>query len=157
MMKENEIIIGKLFKEVFPIEWMRYNMFHCEDIYFRIPNLLYRYEEGYDETCEIELGKCLKEFKGKQKWVTYHPSYCHNQNYILTIKVAYEKFIECEKNGISYNEKEEFGSEYKKLCDEAIEDIPYLEEHIRNWMNKNLPEMRQIAMRYAESKKKRKR
>lgn len=156
MEKMQEIMIGKLFKEIFPIEWLKYNMFHNEDIYLSIPYLLYRYEEGYDKICELELKKCLKTFKGNLEWVTYHPDYIQNQNYILTLKVYYDKLMDCEEKGCFCEVKKEFGEKYEELCEKAIEDIPNLECHIRQWMELNLPEMKEISTKIKEKRWKRK-
>ena len=43
---------------------------------------------------------------------------------------------ECEKENRLYIEKKEFSENWKNICDEAIEDIPYLTEHIRTYMSK---------------------
>ena len=134
MSKNNEMIIANLFKEKFPIEWMRYKMYFSEDIYRSIPYLLYRYKNGYDQIYQKELLKYVEKFEGKQKWTTFHPYYIKNKNYILTLKVVYEKMEECKREGRLYNEKKEFGNKLNRLCEEAIDDIPDLEKYLKIYM-----------------------
>ena len=47
-----------------------------------------------------------------------------------------EHFYMFMNNSGLYIEKKEFSENWKNICDEAIEDIPYLTEHIRTYMSK---------------------
>lgn len=135
-MENNEMLIAYLFKELFPIEWMRYRMYFSEDIYRSIPYLLYRYKDDCDLIYQEKLLNCVESYKGKQKWTTFHPHYIKNNNYILTLKSVREKIEECRRSGRLYYEKAEFRDDFNRMCEDAISDIPNLGKHIRETMLK---------------------
>ena len=134
MRDSNKQMVAELFRDLLPIEWMGMDMYFSEDIYFHIPYLIYRYEEGYDEIYQSKLSVCIEEFNGKQKWCTFRSLVSRHKNYLLTLQVVYEKMKECKEANRLYNGKEEFGEGYYKLCEEAIEDIPSLAQHIESHM-----------------------
>lgn len=57
-------------------------------------------------------------------------------SFTITLQSVFWKMKECEKENRLYIEKKEFSENWKNICDEAIEDIPYLTEHIRTYMSK---------------------
>ena len=128
MEKYYENIIGKIFKELLPIEWMRFTMFHVDAPYFKVPYLLFRvYEENekFYEICDR-----VKEFKGNAKWMIIRCPLEHHVNHILTIEEM-ETFNAQEKGHFLSNE-EFFGKErFRELCDKAISDIPSLAEYLQ--------------------------
>ncbi len=131
-----ETMMGELFLELFPIDWMRVTMFAENNKYERIPVLIYRYQKGFDKMYQNELEKCVGIFKGRQKWTIFRSFKSRNENYLLTLQSVFWKMKECEKENRLYIEKKEFSKNWKNICDEAIEDIPHLTEHIRTYMSK---------------------
>lgn len=130
LLKENETSIGKKLKEVLPIEWMRYNMFNMEEPYRNIPFLTFRLKKK-DETFD-ELKMAVEEFRGNEEWEIFKDPFSKKGNYILSLSILKQLY---EKRAITddfINEKSYFGElEYKKLCDNALEDIPELLKHIQ--------------------------
>lgn len=135
MEKENESRIGKLIHDELPIEWMRYKMFHIEDRFMFIPFLVFRFEEYYEKKDIEKLCECIEQFEGKQKWKLFRYFWTRRDNYLLTLDVAYKKMAQCYKEGRDYKEKEEFKNCYKQLCEEAIEDVPKLAEHLKAYFD----------------------
>ena len=136
MYQNEEIIIGKIISERFSIEWMRYNMFISNNIYQSIPMLVFRLNDEKDmEEQIIKLKTCVESFEGKNLWTVFKDPLSRRGNYILTLKSIENIREECKKKGSIYNIKEYLGMEkFKLCCEEAIQDIPFLAEHIQNFL-----------------------
>lgn len=129
MNKEYETIIGKMLKEYVPIEWMRYKMFHVDDVYSSIPMLVFRLEQK-DDKFDMLL-KCIDNFKGNARWEIFRNPYTRKENYLLTVSEVKQMYQE-EKEKLMY-QKDFFGDEYIEICDKALSDIPGLARHIEKW------------------------
>ena len=124
-----EAAIGKKICEILPVEWMRFKMYHSEDIYSCIPMLVFRLN-FLDERME-GLKECIASFKGKERWDVFVDPFSKKGNYILTIEIVKEIYQKGYENGAPYREREYLGEgEYRLRCEHAIQDIPALFEHI---------------------------
>lgn len=134
-MEQNiEKTIGKTIHNILSVEWMRYNMFSTNDIYKNIPMLVFRVNETNSKEQLIKLEKCISDFKGTISWKLFRDPLSKNGNYLLTIAIIETVREECHKKIFMYNEREYFGEEtYKLYCEQAVQDIPFLAEHISNY------------------------
>ena len=75
--------------------------------------------------------KCIEGFKGKLKWDLFLDAYSRKRNYIVSIKELKDYYISHMNNKDWINQCEYWGeAKYKKMCDDAIEDIPMLAQKI---------------------------
>ena len=129
--KTYETAIGKKICSILPVEWMRFNMFHSNDVYYNIPMLVFR--TNCSDGNMVKLQKSLDMFEGNEKWSVFIDPYSRKGNYILSIEIVKEIYREGHRKGILFNEREYLGEEcYKMHCEHAIEDIPPLLNHINN-------------------------
>ena len=127
--KKYETAIGELIFDKFPVEWMRFNMFNLDDIYYRIPMLVFRLK-CRDGNLE-KLQGIIDTYVGNEKWCVFNNPFSKKENYILSIEAIREMYIDGYGKGTLPNEKEYLGEEkYKALCEGAITDIPMLLNHI---------------------------
>lgn len=140
-MNKYEKIIGMYFKEVLPLAQCRYNMYYTEDIYYRIPQLVYRLSNDI-ENQEIYniIKKCIESFEGNLKWTEFESLY---NKKVFNHSIAPLSLYNMQKENFIVNkclsEKEYFGEErYQLLCEKAIEDIPALYKHIKIYLPKKL-------------------
>ena len=130
-MDRNETCIGKIIYSKLPIEWMRYNMYIEDDRYRNIPMLVFRLQESCPENLVDTLKECVDNFKGKISWKVFRNPMTRKANYLLSISGLEDLYMQSYLEQIQYNQIEYFGTErYKKLCDDAILDIPMLAKHI---------------------------
>lgn len=133
MEKNIEKTIGRTIHNILSVEWMRYNMFSTNDIYKNIPMLVFRVNETNSKEQLIKLEKCISDFKGTISWKLFKDPLSKKGNYLLTIAIIETVREECRKKIFMYNEREYFGEEiYKLYCEQAVQDIPFLAEHISN-------------------------
>ena len=134
------VIIYEYLKSIFEIEWGRANMYPIEDIYHRLPSILFRFKGDDDKKYLKELKEVVESFQGKQKWTIYSTREViknRNNNFVLCLYEEYKWEIKMRDLNKPYQHpKEAFGDKYYQLCDEAIEDIPFLASHIRNYYEK---------------------
>ena len=139
MDKKYENIIGEILKDILPIEWMRFTMFHADDPYLYVPFLLFRvYEENekFYEICDR-----VETFKGNVKWGIIRYPLKHHVNYILSIEEM--KVFHAQDRDNFLSQEEFFGKEkFRELCDKAIDDIPllagYLREQFKEYLSNSL-------------------
>ena len=124
--------IGKTIEKYFKIEWMRLNMYYAEDKYACFPMLVFRFDLKESELRIKKLQSCVNAFKGINKWSLFISPLSNKNNYILSLKI-----LEDIQNEYSTLEREKYNlieilgeTEYKRLCDEAILDIPFLRKQI---------------------------
>lgn len=116
---------------ILPVEWIRFNMFKINDIYYTIPMLVFRLSY-LDENME-RLKVCVDSFKGREGWTIFKNPLSKNNNYILSIDVVEEIIIKSYKDNKVYNAREYLGDEdYEMICRNAIQDIPNLLEAINS-------------------------
>lgn len=95
-------------------------MFPKSNSYERIPVLIYRYKDEYEEIYQNKLASCVELFNGKQKWVTFRSLQSRHNNYLLTLQIVFEKMKECKEENKLHIEKEEFSKSWEVMCNEAI-------------------------------------
>lgn len=130
-MKDIEVCIAEILRKEIPIEWMRFEMFHTEDIYRNIPMLVFRLDESCVPRSIENLKKNVEDFNGKVKWKVFKDVLSRRGNYLLTISIMEEMHNEFVGKEENYNQKQYFGEEkFKLYCEQAVEDIPLLAKHI---------------------------
>lgn len=131
MKQDDEKIVGKIIHNRLSIEWMRYNMFSLNNIYKNIPMLVFRVNKTSENEQLKRLEECVASFQGKNSWKLFKDPLSVKGNYLLTIAIIENIRKECREKHLIYNEKEYFGDDmYKSYCERAIQDIPFLAEHI---------------------------
>lgn len=129
-----ETAIGKLLNDNFKMEWMRFNMFNVEDIYYNIPMLVFRVENEYDENI-WELKEYVENINTINLWTIFRFPFSKKKNYILTLDIVRKIYINQFENKFDFDLQEILGKEkYEKLCEEAIADIPLLYSNIKNYL-----------------------
>ncbi|EOI03136.1 hypothetical protein UAY_00883 [Enterococcus moraviensis ATCC BAA-383] len=130
----NERMIAKYFKENFPTKQLRYEMYLDHNKYLKIPELVFRFQDNVDSVAYDELKRCVESFSGKLEWTVIKGFFGRkNINYSLSPKVMYQYYKD-------QFDKEEFPSQeeyfleetFRKICEDAIEDIPALYKYIKN-------------------------
>lgn len=135
MEESKEKCIGKIIHNRMPIEWMRFNMYIETNVYRNIPILVFRIKETCPEELVGKLEICIEDFKGKKNWKLFKDPLSRKGNYLISIAELEEMRKQCYLGIITYNEKDYFGiEEFKKHCEDAIEDIPLLAKHIEEAM-----------------------
>lgn len=131
MDKSYETAIGKKICSILSIEWIRFNMFNLNNIYYNIPMLVFRL--NYQDENMEKLKECIDAFEGNEKWNIFIDPFSRKGNHILSIEIVREIYQEGYGKGILYNEKEYLGEKrYEVYCERAIQDIPLLLECINN-------------------------
>lgn len=124
-------LLAQILEKKFPFEQAKLNMYHSDDIYYRIPSLIFRLKD-INKYTEIEA--CIDCFKGILKWKLYRYMYSRKDNYVIAPYKLYE--IERNFNEDIQNEKDMIPKdEYELICRNAIKDIPNLAEHIQIYFN----------------------
>lgn len=131
IMEDSSTIVAGKIQERYPLEWAKYTMYHDDNKYNMIPRLYFRLE---DSTKYDELKECIEMFSGTLNWTLYRYAFSRKDNHVIAPKILFDiKSDQLEKD-VHIAEKDIFTDEqYKKICDEAIGDIPKLAEHIKNW------------------------
>uniref|UniRef100_UPI001EF586CD hypothetical protein n=1 Tax=Listeria ilorinensis TaxID=2867439 RepID=UPI001EF586CD len=127
-MNSNASLIPDFFEDNFPIKQLRGDMYHADDIYYRIPNVVFRFVDNTPIEKYDQLKECIESFSGNLKWTMFQSFYGRKvRNYLIVPEKVYEMASELFKKEISMGEKEYFSEEeFKFLCDNAIADIPAL-------------------------------
>jgi len=135
MSQELETLIGRIVHDKLPVEWMRYNMFFSKNIYHNIPMLVFRLnEEDISEDLK-NLMLCVENFKGKCIWKVYKDPLSKKGNYLLTLAITENIRKDCYDKKSVYDEQKYFKKEeLKRYCEQAINDIPVLAEHISRYL-----------------------
>lgn len=129
-----ETAIGKLLNDNFKMEWMRFNMFNIEDIYNNIPMLVFRIEGDYAEYI-WKLKEYVENIQTINQWTIFRIPFSKNKNYILTVDVVREIYMNQFKEELYFDIQQILGKEkYNKLCEESIADIPLLYSNIKNYL-----------------------
>ncbi|WP_143405005.1 hypothetical protein [Eubacterium uniforme] len=132
-----ETAIGKLLNDYYKIEWMRFNMFNLEDIYYNIPMLIFRVEKDYDE-CICKLKEYVENIQTINSWTIFRFPYSKNKNYILTLDMVRNIYMNQFEKQFNLDLQQILGKEkYEKLCKEAITDIPLLYSSIKEYLVTN--------------------
>jgi hypothetical protein len=131
---DNERLIGCYLDETLPLEQCHFNMYQKEDIYNRIPILVFRVSREFNNGVYDGLRKTIETFNGKLKWVEYE---CFFGRKVKNHIISPLEYYEYEKHNFDNNQylraEKYFSLErYKQLCELAIEDIPDLLEHLKN-------------------------
>lgn len=135
MEEKMEKCIGKIVQKIFPIEWMRVDMYSSQNIYKTIPMLVFRVKENSSVDLIEKLETCIYNFQGRMSWKLFKDPLSRNGNYLLTIVELQKLHMQCYESQIEYNQKKYFGIEkFKLYCEYAIEDIPLLAEYIEKNM-----------------------
>lgn len=126
--------IADYFKESYPMAQLKREMFNKDDIYKRIPELVFRFKENTTLDAYEDLKKCIELFSGNLKWTIFAGFYGKKKvNYSLVPQEVYQMHKKLFENDEVILPKEYFSPEtYKKLCEEAVADIPELYEFIKN-------------------------
>lgn len=130
--KEKEKIIANYLSENFPIKQMRFNMYDSDDLYFKIPQLVFRFDN--DESPYYDaFSEALKTFNGNLKWVIFKDFYGKRvHNYGLVPEELYKMEKLMFENELLMSPKEYFPEPvYRELCEKAVSDIPLLLEHLK--------------------------
>lgn len=126
-------LIAQILRKKFPFEQAKLNMYLDNDIYNRIPNLIFRLQETSKYS---EIKACIESFHGILQWTLYKYEFSRKDNYVIAPLILYE----IEKNYINKaqntNEREVIPEDdYESICKNAIKDIPKLAEHIQIYFN----------------------
>ncbi|WP_099221604.1 hypothetical protein [Listeria costaricensis] len=133
-MQSNSSLVPDYFREAFPHKQLHGDMYDEEDIYYKIPKLVFRFVDNTPTEKYDQLKACIESFNGNLKWTMFQSFYGRRvRNYIITPERVYEMVADLFEKETSMGEKEYFSEEeFKFLCDNAIADIPALYEHIKN-------------------------
>ena len=129
--KQNySLLIANVLTKRFSFDFARLSMYHHDDIYFRIPRLIFRLK-SVDINKYGEIKDCVETFNGNLKWTLYKSLFSRKNNYIIAPFIVYEIERDHFLKGTSIEEEEIISTnDYKNICDKAIEDIPNLADHI---------------------------
>ena len=132
-------MIGYLIRDSLKIEWMRYNMYREDDIYASAPMLVFRIcvEEKEDKVTYLK--KCISDYDGFNRWRLFINPLTNNKNYILSLDVVEKMYFDYSEGLIEeLNLKTLVGeTEYKRICETAIQDIPKLKCYLEKSFMKN--------------------
>lgn len=128
----NATLIAEYLKKHYPIEQMRYTMYVEEDVYYRIPALVFRFSQNADKNLYFELKNCVESFQGSLSWTVFESFWGKNiKNYLLAPLEVCEMEKALFEKGVTMAEKDFFPqANYKVLCEKGIGDIPNLYEHL---------------------------
>jgi len=130
---KNERLLANFLSEILPLEQCRYNMYHEENIYSRMPVLVFRIAKGFNDNLYNELRESVESFQGNLKWTEYE-SFAGKRvkNHIISPIEYYEFEMNSFHNNFYQREQDYFQSDiYKRLCELAINDIPDLYLHLK--------------------------
>ena len=104
-----------------PFESPRICFFSSENIYDRLPGLVFRFKNATSEDY-VKLQNCLETFTGNEKWICYKlvNTIIPTSNYIIETKSSYDLSLE---NELSFDK-------IKITCDKAFDDMIPLCEHL---------------------------
>ena len=138
----NMTLIADYIKKHFPVEQMKYNMFIEDDIYYKIPKLVFRFSKEVDQSIYDSFKENVESFQGKIRWTIFESLYGQRvKNYILCPKTVYNMHKELFEKGELASEQEYFSEfEYKELCEKGIAEIPELFAHIKKNFNHDCQE-----------------
>jgi len=138
MTKNNETIIGNIIRNLFQIEQANYKMYHSDDIYYRIPRFTFRLMGESKLSYYTRISESIDSFHGRIKWVLYKYSLSRNDNYAIAPYCVFDIDNEYYSRGVLVIEKDLFTvEEYRKICEDAVNDIPNLAEHILKTLSNN--------------------
>jgi hypothetical protein len=129
----NTTLIANYLKENFQIEQIKYNMYIEDDIFCRIPVLIFRFAKEVDESVYTEMKKIVEAFQGEIAWTIFESFYGKRvKNYLLSPCALYKMQEDMYRNEKMMSEKEYFSDEvYRELCIKSISDIPNLFKYIQ--------------------------
>lgn len=131
--KDYSVLIAQTLNRNFSFEQAKLKMYHDDDIYYRIPRLVFRLKE---KNSYGEIKKCIESFDGILKWTLYRYEFSRLDNHVIAPSILYELERNYFKTEQKIDEKEILPiDEYKSICEKAIEDIPKLAEHIQKYFN----------------------
>ncbi|WP_310551902.1 hypothetical protein [Paenibacillus glufosinatiresistens] len=113
-------------------EWNRTSMYDPQNIYDRPAGFYFRFHNNYEIYSQLD--SCIRAFKGKLEWCINRSNYTRHKNYIIEPVEVY-KAKESKEFKNNNNLKVALHDNYKILCEQAIEDIPFLCKHIEDWFN----------------------
>ncbi len=128
----NERIIADYLKENFPMGQLKYKMYFSDDIYYKIPELVFRFSDDLTPEVYDDFKKCVESFPGKLKWTIIEDFFGKRKvNYSLSPNIMYQYYKD-QFDREEFPSQEEYFSEetYRKSCEDAIEDIPRLYKYI---------------------------
>ncbi|WP_314062020.1 hypothetical protein [uncultured Vagococcus sp.] len=141
MDNKDTMIIADMLKDFFNIKLSKSAMYFQDDIYYQTPALYFRLVKDNNNDNNYQLiENAVDSFEGNLKW-RFGKSYPSRINYEIIPKIARDTDDNCFKEtGIWRNYKyNALESEYKKICELAIADIPYLYQHMKEYFEKNKP------------------
>lgn len=128
-----ETAIADLIRTKFDIKQMRSPMYHSENLYYRIPSLLFfLHNNEHEESDYKKIEHCVDRFTGILKW-KFGRAYPSKLNYVIIPEAAYHVKKESpDEISIQFIDKgnEVGGYDFKSFCDLAVQDIPALFEHM---------------------------
>lgn len=109
-------------------------MYFPDDIYYKIPVLVFRSDKLLNMNIYEELRQCIEVYNGKLNWTRFESFYGKKaRNYIICSYEEYMMQKTCFEKNIIMSSKDYFSKEdYEYLCEKTIEDIPLLYNHIKN-------------------------
>lgn len=128
-----QTLLGDYFGDNFPMEQVRYKMFLEHARYYKILELVFRFSKNKSEMLNKQLETSLELFHGNLKWVIFPGFYCRGViNYSLVPEELYLMYKDLYERDVQISQMEYFGEKYyKKLCEQAIEDIEPLYNHLK--------------------------
>lgn len=133
--QDNSLLIAQTLTKYFPIEQARLSMYHVDDIYYRIPCLVFRLQGHNNGTSYNDIKVCIDSFIGNIKWTIYKYRFSRKDNYVLAPYILYqieEKMYTERIRNLNINDLIQI-DEFRDICEKAIEDIPKLAEYINNF------------------------
>lgn len=111
-------------------EWNRTEMYNPNRIYEKPAGFYFRFHNA-DQLYE-QLKHCIQHFKGNLEWTIYVSPLTKNQNYVIEpADVHHAKQTEAYQ--VNLELEEVLQDSYKEICEQAIQDIPLLCNHIEQW------------------------
>lgn len=128
-----ETLIGDYLIDHFPLGQIKKIMYFPDDIYYKIPVLVFRFDKLLCKKIYTELKVCIEEYSGILAWTMFESFYGKKiRNYIICPEEIYQMQKVCFDNKNIISPQDFFSKEkYKYLCEKAIEDIPFLYAHLR--------------------------
>lgn len=135
-----ETLIADYLKENFPIKQMKRKMFFPNDIYYKIPILVFRFDKLLNPEIYTELRQCIEKFQGNLDWTMFESFYGKKvKNYIICPTKVYQMQKTCFNEKKIMSTQEYFSKRtYKYLCEMSIKDIPLLYAHLRERFNPDM-------------------
>ena len=127
-------MIADYFKENFSMRQLKYEMYFSDDIYYKIPELVFRFSDDVKLEAYEEFKECIETFSGNLEWTIIEDFFGRkNINYSLSPKGMYQYYKDQFAKDEFPSQEEYFSEEiFKKICDDAIEDIPDLYKYIKD-------------------------